>query len=369
MFAGGGTGGHIYPNIAVLESLQEQHPWQGRFCVSSRPLDAAICHELKLSCSALGVEPPAWRPWRWPRQITGWQRAYAVVHRMLAGPKVLAVVATGGFVSLPAVAAALRMRVPLVLVNLDAIPGKVNRLAARHATAIFTAYPVASWPRAWSIGLPLRRSVIGPGYPARSRATLGLASQLPTLLVVGGSQGAASLNRMMASLVTAQPGLLEGWQVLHAAGSEAQKATLVKVYNACGVPAVVMPFCHQMGSAWDAATLAISRAGAGSVAEAWANAVPAIYLPYPYHRDEHQKHNVQPVLDAGGGLLMTDRIDPQTNAAELASMLGPLTGDQRSVVRMSQALRRTWPGNGADVVADWLGRLPDRGGTGCRPAG
>jgi len=358
LFAGGGTGGHIFPNLAVLERLHERPVGVSvRFLVSARPLDAHILEQHKVPFAALPVKPLTWRPWRWPMWISAWRASTGQLCQLMNQEHVVAVVSTGGFVSGPVVLAAQRVGVPVALVNLDAVLGIANRKFVRRASIIFSAYDVAISPAYRRIGMPLRRAAIGLACPQDARKSLGLDPSRQTLLIVGGSQGAASLNAMMPSLLHDFPEVraqLAHWQLLHLAGSDYPMASLSVAYEQAGVPAVVQPFCNSMGLAWAAASLAVSRAGAGSVAEAWANAVPTIFLPYPHHRDQHQKHNALPLVKIGGGLIFEDRVNPGQNAAALASSLVTLMADFADRQAMHEALRQTWPGDGAAVIADWL---------------
>ena len=214
------------------------------------------------------------------------------------------------------------------------------------------------------IGLPLRRSAVGPADHARARQSLGLDPNREMLLVTGGSQGAQSINRLMVQLVDKPrvQAAMKNWQVLHLAGDRAVKdgdeAALRAAYSRSGVPATIQAFCDQMGSAWSAATVAISRAGAGSVAEAWANATPTIFLPYPYHKDQHQKLNAQELVNLNGAMLFDDRVEPAANVQQIEEPLIGLMADfsrRQDMIRVMQDHRA---GDGADAIADWLtGRL------------
>ena len=113
-----------------------------------------------------------------------------------------------------------------------------------------------------------------------------------------------------------------------------------------------MPFLHEMGLAWTAASLCISRAGANSVAEAWAAAVPTIFLPYPHHRDQHQRFNAQPMVDLGGAVLVEDAIEADRTRQTLALVLAKLVDDGGTRAAMREALVRESPGNAAEQVAN-----------------
>ncbi|MCC7145562.1 MAG: glycosyltransferase [Phycisphaeraceae bacterium] len=356
ILAGGGSGGHIFPNLAVVERLGEMGlEVRAQLAVSQREIDSQIVRNAGLEYVPLPVRPLTRKPWEWAGWLSAWRKSVREMRLLITRYQVKAVVATGGFVSGPAIWAALKEGVPRALVNLDAVPGKANCYLAGKASKIFSAYAVADWPGAVKIDVPLRRAAIGPADSRQAKYELGLDPQRPLLWVCGGSQGAGTINKMMATLMSRveTAGDLKGWQVLHACGQEDQ-GMLEEAYNQAGVPARVMSFCARMDLAWSAADLAISRAGANSVAEAWANATPTIFLPYPFHRDEHQRFNAQPLVDSGGAMMYRDLVDPVGNAAQMAGPLKSLLSNGRWRVTMAQKLRENPPVDGALVVAQWL---------------
>jgi UDP-N-acetylglucosamine--N-acetylmuramyl-(pentapeptide) pyrophosphoryl-undecaprenol N-acetylglucosamine transferase len=147
--------------------------------------------------------------------------------------------------------------------------------------------------------------------------------------------------------------LFDGWQVLHLTG-QADVDAVRQAYKERGVPGRAEAYCAQMGRAWASATVAVCRAGAGTVAEAWANAVPCLYMPYPYHKDEHQRLNAAPVVNRGGGMLLKDRVDPHDNVGEL---LGPMRDLMKNTLRreqMRKVLEQSRPFDGASTLAEWL---------------
>ncbi len=364
LFAGGGTGGHIYPNVAIAERLLEHSAeLKPHFLVSNRTGDRQILERLGYSYSASPVQPlpPLSRPWRLLPFFLAWRRAVREARQLLAEQEIAAVIATGGFVSGPAVVAASKRGIPpCALVNLDAIPGVANRRLARYKSEIFTVYDSPVLPGATRIGLPLRRASLfdgesgdGPDAVEAARAELSLQPDKPVLFITGATHGAESIIRAMIALIGSDARGFESWQVFHQCGTF-DPAELQKAYDDAGIPARVAPYCDHMGAAWRAASLAISRAGAGSVAEAWANATPTLFLPNPYHRDQHQKHNAQPVVDAGGALMIADRIDPQANMPALRSALESLMGDPGKLEAMRESLVATRPPDGAAAIAKWV---------------
>lgn len=356
LFAGGGTGGHIFPSLAIVERLREQGVEADyRFLVSTRPLDAQILGKHGLPYTALPVQPLPGNLRALaalPSFVRGWFASVAQVRRIIRQETVAAVAAMGGYVSAPAVVAAYRSGIPTALINLDTPPGKANRMLAKRATAVFTVYPALNGQR---VGLPLRRIALATADPASARREWGLDPRRSTLLVTGGSQGAESINQMMMQLLT-MPGpqaALRQWQVIHLAGVHPTEPVR-RAYKEAGVPAVVEPFSDRMGLAWSATTLAISRAGAGSVAEIWANATPTIFLPYPYHKDQHQKHNTRELVGIGGACVCDDLIDPAANAKQITGPLLDLMNDPARRHAMAKAMKDTPPQDGAATIAGWL---------------
>lgn len=356
VFAGGGTGGHIFPSLAILERLRRQQPdLAALFLISNRPLDRQILSKQEVACQALPAEPWSWNPIRWPEFFQAYKQSVSLASNLLAQVNAKVLVAMGGYVSAPAAAAAREARIPCALVNLDAVPGKANRRLAGQANQVFSVYPTPVLPSATPIGLPLRRSSIGPADKAVARQMLGLDPQRETIFVTGASQGAQSLNRMMIELSTHTQvrKALADWQILHQSGDKDVEA-LEEAYAKAGWTAKVLPFCDPMGPAWACATIAISRCGAGSVAEVWANAVPTLFFPYPYHKDQHQKLNAEPLTHAGAAILMTDHIDPLANAKHLGPRLLALMKNDTHRYQMADQMRRNQPPDGAAVVADWI---------------
>lgn len=140
---------------------------------------------------------------------------------------------------------------------------------------------------------------------------------------------------------------------MHQCGSY-DVAKLQAAYDAADVRAKVVEFIQEMGTAWGASDLVISRSGAGSVAEAWGNAVPTIFMPNPYHADGHQRNNCAPMLAAGAAVEVVDHKDPTANAALLKTELLRLVQDEAARASMRQACRDSSPGDGAKTVAQWV---------------
>ncbi len=324
VLAGGGTGGHIAPGIAIAERLAELAPQLDRvFACSTRAVDARMLEHVGADYMPIQAEGLSPRPLKLVRFVRAFMAGRAEARELLAERGARVVVALGGYVTGPVVLAASAMRVPVLLVNLDATPGKANRLVARRARRVLSACATPSMPAFAEkiVGMPVRQAALASLPREECAARLGLERGFRTLLITGASQGATSLNELMQLLLTRERAAFGEWQVLHLIGN-ADRTPIERSYRDAGVRAQVIPFLHEMGLAWGAADLALSRAGANSVAEAILNAVPTVFAPYPYHADLHQKWNAKPYHDEGVCVLCEDAIDAQRNALPGGSSLG-----------------------------------------------
>lgn len=358
IFAGGGTGGHIFPGLAVAEEIRRRES-ESRFLFicSQRPIDASILTKAQQPFLSTPAQPFGLRPVTLLRFLNRWgasvRTARAALREVRAQTSEVRVVTMGGFVAPPVAQAARAERMPVVMVNLDAVPGRANRWIARRAHGGYTTYAQDKHPN-WRHLPPIVRADAIAARDARAcRAALGLDPDRPTLVVLGGSQGAGSINNGVIELAAQTPALFTGWQVFHQSGA-ADAARVAAAYEKAGIHATVAPFTDQIGDVWGAAELVVARAGAGTVAEAWANAVPTIFLPYPHHRDNHQQANAAPLVQCGGAKVITDQIGGVQNAILLKEALTPLMASASDRSRMRQAVRSLGPANGAARLADVL---------------
>ena len=359
VFAGGGSGGHIFPGLAIAEALGDlasDDPALGSvhcvFICSERAIDAQILSAAGESFEPIPARPFSLHPKGFLRFALSWpgavQRAGRVMRHERANTDEIQLVAVGGFAAAPAVQAAKKLGVPVTMLNLDAAPGKANRWIASHASRVLTTMDVGEshWTRIPPI---VRKGVVSQSTPQTCRSRFGLEPDAPTLLVTGGSQGAGTITQLMIKLC--ETDILAGWQVIHQASTQ-DAVAITQAYANGNVRAWVQPFIGDMASALTAADLAISRAGAGSVAEARAARLPTLFMPYPFHRDQHQKLNAQPLVDAGAAVLADDLIDPARNASTIGVMLSELLNDEAARLSMRENLERLGPTDGARVVAN-----------------
>lgn len=330
----GGTGGHVFPALAVAELLREQGMevfWIG----TRRGMEARLVPASGFPMEWLGIEGLRGK---------GVRQMLAAPFKLLAALRQVAgilrrrrpdlVLGMGGFVSGPGGLMARVLGIPLVIQEQNRVPGLTNQWLSRIAAQVFEAFP-GSFPKgrgAIASGNPVRPEIAALPNPVERLA--GRTGPC-RLLVVGGSLGAKVLNETLAGAVAALPP--EGRpQIRHQAG-ERTLETARKAYSDAGVEAEVTAFIADMADAYAWADLVVCRAGALTVSELAAAGVGSILVPYPYAVDDHQTANARYLVDAGAALLM-----PQTglSTASLAAALGELLGDRARLIAMAQAARR-----------------------------
>lgn len=334
VLAGGGTAGHVSPLLATADALRRIAPDTVVTALgTSRGLEASLVpargYPLELVPRVPMPRKPTPALLRLPGRLRGAVAAAAAVLER-AGADV--VVGFGGYVSAPAYLAARRRGVPIVVHEANPRPGLANRLGARFAAGVATATDGVPLPNARTLGLPLRREIATLDRPARrgeGRAAFGLDPDRPTLLVTGGSQGARRLNS--AALEAAGALAAAGVQVLHAAGP--RNTVPPPRLPAGSPPYVLLPYLDQMELAYAAADLALCRSGANTTAELTAVGLPGAYVPLP-HGNGEQRLNAEPVVAAGGGLLVDDAA---CTPDWVASTLVPLLQDPARLEAMAKA--------------------------------
>jgi UDP-N-acetylglucosamine--N-acetylmuramyl-(pentapeptide) pyrophosphoryl-undecaprenol N-acetylglucosamine transferase len=362
IFAGGGTGGHIYPSIAIAERLAHHDPALPMSVIcSTRSIDRRVLEAGSLAAHPVNAQPFGWSPRLLARFAMTWRSAVRACQRILRErcaarqiePASCVLVAMGGFVSPPAVHAARSLSMRRVLVNLDAVPGRANRYLASHVERVFSTYAFGPAQR---VGPIVRRAARRSLDPAACRTALGLEPDRPTLLITGASLGARSVNDFVLALCAQKPEIFSGWQILHQAGED-QREPVARAYESLRVSARVVGLVDEVGLMWGACDAAIARSGAGTVAEAWINTVPTLFMPYPYHRDAHQKHNAQPIVDAGGAQILDDHIASDANVRAHASTVEQLLRDAPMRAAWRAGMAGLSGGDGADEIAQALRNL------------
>jgi UDP-N-acetylglucosamine--N-acetylmuramyl-(pentapeptide) pyrophosphoryl-undecaprenol N-acetylglucosamine transferase len=333
VLAGGGTGGHIEPMLALADALSRRtvHGLPPRItCLgTARGMETRLVpargYDLRLIPPVPLPRKPTPDLLRVPGRV---RRAVSETRALLTELGADVVVGFGGYVALPAYLAARRAGsgragIPIVVHEGNPLPGLANRIGARLAARVAVTTPGTPLRGAVQIGMPLRTAITGLDRAARraeARAAFGLDADRPTLLVFGGSQGAASLNR--AAVGAADALTAAGVQVLHARGPK-NTDVAVPARPAGAAPYVVVDYLERMDLAYAAADLALCRSGAGTVAELSAVGLPAAFVPLPIGNGE-QRLNALPVVEAGGGLLVEDA---ELSSSWIAARLLPLLTD------------------------------------------
>ncbi|MFK7758624.1 MAG: glycosyltransferase [Phycisphaerales bacterium] len=359
VFVGGGTGGHLYPAIAIIEELERIDPSvRSHVVCSERRIDSAILESEDATFSTIPATSPSGGVRGLSRFVRNWGSSVRGVRRVIQEMKTkcdrVVVISMGGFVSAPGAMAARAEKCELVLVNLDAVPGKANRWIRKRADRAFTgANIIDSTPGKsdWIQTRAIVRGFHGRRSAERACEEFGLDSNRKTMLVTGGSQGAQSINQFMVEMGRKYPDALEGWQILHQVGGGGDGEFVALGYRDAGIQAVVVEYIEEMGAALLVADFAIGRCGAGTVAECWESCVPSVFFPYPFHKDEHQKHNAAVLVDAGCALVCEDHIDPHKNLEAHGMMLAGLICDLTRIKQMAEGYQRIGIPDGASVIA------------------
>src|SRR5690625_165409 len=313
VLAGGGTAGHVNPLLALAEELRTRLPAaQVRVLGTASGVEAQLVPAAGLDLITIEKVPlPRSLTTQWFSLPGRWRRAMGTTRAVVSGAD--AVVGFGGYVSAPAYLAARRAKVPIVVHEQNCRPGLASRLGARYATAVAPTFPGTPLPGAHVVGLPLRPAIAQlvrqreqdpDGRSAAGARALGLDPNRLTVVVTGGSLGAARLNEMVPT-VGAQM-IAAGAQVLHLSGrGKADPVRSAVARMPGGEHYHVREYLMEMEHALACADLVIARAGAGTVSELTALGIPAIYVPLPIGNGE-QELNARPVVDAGGALMVRD---------------------------------------------------------------
>ncbi|WP_231558532.1 undecaprenyldiphospho-muramoylpentapeptide beta-N-acetylglucosaminyltransferase [Modestobacter caceresii] len=338
VLAGGGTGGHIEPMLALADALTRRtgaaDPAPLVTCLgTARGMETRLVpargYDLRLIPPVPLPRKPTPDLLRVPGRL---HRAVAETRELLTELDADVVVGFGGDVALPAYLAARRAGVPIVVHEQNALPGLANRIGARLAARVAVTVPSTPLRGAEHVGMPLRTAISGLDRAARraeARAEFGLDPDRPTLLVFGGSQGAASLNR--AAVAAADALTAAGVQVLHARGPKNTEVS-VPARPAGAAPYVVVDYLERMDLAYAAADLALCRSGAVTVAELSAVGLPAAFVPLPIGNGE-QRLNALPVVEAGGAVLVADA---DLSPAWIESELVPLLTDPQALSALAE---------------------------------
>jgi UDP-N-acetylglucosamine--N-acetylmuramyl-(pentapeptide) pyrophosphoryl-undecaprenol N-acetylglucosamine transferase len=345
----GGTGGHLYPGLAVADQLMLRG-CDVTLLVSAKEVDQqGIKSARGMTVATLPAVGMTRR--NLPAFVAGFWNAYRQSKKSFTGRRPQAVLAMGGFTSAPPVLAGRSLGAATFLHESNTIPGKANRWLAYFVDQAFIGFPSAAGrlhhTNIICTGTPVRPQ-FHPVNPASARMALGLDGSRPLVLVMGGSQGASAINTLMVEalplLLKAAPDL----QYLHLTGP----ADIQKVqagYDAHKARALVRPFLTEIELALGAAHVAVSRAGGSSLAELAAMRLPSILIPYPVAADNHQFHNAVAYADSGAAYLLEQK---SATSEKLAALILRLVADRAAHEKMSQALQPWHQAGAAELIAE-----------------
>jgi UDP-N-acetylglucosamine--N-acetylmuramyl-(pentapeptide) pyrophosphoryl-undecaprenol N-acetylglucosamine transferase len=352
IIAGGGTGGHLFPGVALAEELRARDPAAAvRFVGTARGIEARVLPELGWdldlievsglkTVGALGAV----------RGLARLPRALLQARRAVKAFAPDVVVGVGGYASGPVVLMARLMGVKTAILEQNSLPGLANKILGRFVHAVFLAFEeTRRFFKAKKIhmtGNPIRRDIRlaleAVGGERRAGARL-------RLFVFGGSQGASALNDIAADAV----GLLTrrgvALDVVHQTG-EAHLAATRDRYRASGVEADLRPFIKDMAAEYRRADLVVARAGATTVAELGVVGRPAILVPYPFAADNHQEINAREMAEAGAALMYRQA---ELTPAKLADAVAELVAHPESLARMGSAMKALGKPEAAAAILDW----------------
>ena len=343
-FAGGGTGGHIYPAIAVAQQIAIIDPSAKiHFFCSNRSIDTYILRQAGFEYTVLPAKGFSARPKKLINFCRSLLYSYRIAKKAICLDWNTVVISAGGFVSAPVCLAAHRHKVPIALLNVDIVPGKANKINARWADEIFVhfketeQYFARRKKKVSIVGCPIRSGFRDP-QPNKAIEQLGLDRNKKILLITGASSGSKNINDTICSLLDRLAAFSDEWQIVHLSG----KSNYEKVYSQyrdAKISNKIVSYFDDMPDLFAAADLVIGRSGAVSVAEYAAAAVPSICIPYPYHKDKHQYLNAGKLVEVGAAIIVDDLPDKKDRSEWLWKELEKLMKDQKTRQVMEEGCR------------------------------
>lgn len=351
LIAAGGTGGHLFPGLAIAQEWQRRHAVDVVFAGTARGLESKLLPAIGYRLVLMRVEGWIGRGKKTLGAILQLPRSLWEAWRLLRELRPDVVIGTGGYASGPLLFVAALSRYPSVVVEPNVLPGLTNRLLAPLVDVVISAFERSNryfWARrVLVLGNPIRRDVVQaaerPAMPGRSGA-----SSPKTVLILGGSQGAHAINQLVVEALDELGPLREMVWFIHQTGM-ADAAWVRQAYDQRGVGGRIESFIHQMGEVYAQADLVISRAGATTIAELTACGKPAVLIPLPRAAHQHQHENAR-LLESAGAAVMCEQ--GNLTGRRLAELLSGLLGDPSRLQAMSDASRLLGRPNAAGTIVE-----------------
>ena len=351
-FFGGGTGGHLFPGLAVAERARERFPGcKILFFRTRRKVEESVFGDYGFETEAMDLDVPSSGPVGWVRYSMQSVRAIGEIRKLLR-KGFEAAFGLGGYASLPGILAARQEGIPVVLLEQNQVPGKVNRFLAPFVSAVSCPNPAAAEGlrgRRAITGNPVRREVVAAAW--RRKRWFGastFSSRKRRVLVCGGSQGAHGINAAVVDALDALAPYRGRVSWLHVAG-ETDRQKVEEEYRERGWEAEVRSFVHDLPYEMANSDLVVARAGGTTLAELEVLGVPAILVPYPHHKDQHQLRNAELLVEAGGARLVPE---PELDAVILSEIFEEVLFAPERLLEMEDAARSLARPEAADAVLD-----------------
>lgn len=349
LIAGGGTGGHLFPGIAIAEEVVSRKAGNEVFFVGTRHgIEARVLPELGLPHAFIDIR--GLKGTRWFGRLA---RVALIPASMVESLLIVrrfrpdVAIGVGGYASGPPMAAARVLGVPCVLLEQNSVPGATNRLLARISKVVFTTFGggEAHFPstRVLRLGNPIRRQLLDDSLRSERKP-----SDRFRLLVLGGSQGARGINDLMIGAAGRLARELSNLNITHQTGQR-DVDRVASAYREAGVRAEVVTFIDDVSGAYRAADLVVCRAGATTLAEVTVAKRAAILIPFPYAADNHQEKNAEDIVDAGAAIMLRQR---ETTPDDLARHIASIASDPERRARMEAAAARIGRPEAARKIVD-----------------
>ncbi len=358
-FAGGGTGGHIYPGIAVAEKIIElEQAAKIHFFCSSRENDTRILKQAGFGYTILPAKGLSAGLGQLISFCTSFFKSYKIAKEVITQSSDAKIISVGGYVAGPVCYAAHKVKVPVALLNVDILAGRANRLTGRWADEIFVQFEETAQYFARKktkinvVGCPLRSGFENP-QPNKAIEKLGLDRNKKTLLITGASSGSENINQAVCSLLGKLDSFAEDWQIVHLSGQKNYEKVDSR-YSRAKIGHKVTGYFDDMPDLLAAADLVVGRSGAVSVAEYATAQVPSICMPYPYHKDRHQYLNAGKLVEAGAAVIVDDLPNENERAEWLWQELQELMKDDAKRQEMKENCRAIARKDAASKIAEKL---------------
>ena len=354
VIAGGGTGGHVIPALAIAQQLKKQLGAEVLFIGTARGIETRLVPQagFALELIQVGALKNVSLMTR-AKTMFDLPRAIAASSRMLSDFDPEVVIGVGGYASGPAMVAAIRRRLPTLAFEPNVVPGFANRMIARwvSAAAVHFEETCRYFPNCRVTGVPVREAFFA--IPPKSISTE--VAGAPTLLVFGGSQGARAINQAMTT-IESLAGLrarIPGIHIIHQTGQRDYDRVLA-AYQQSGISGEVHKFIDDMPGTFARADLLVCRSGASTVGEITAAGKPAIFVPFPAAADDHQNVNARALERAGAAVVVEES---NLGAAYLVDTIAALIGDARRLQGMSAAAKSLAHPKAVEEIAEMVVRL------------